>query len=548
MSIPKFDDFLMPVLDYLDQVDEAYPLDLMIHVKHELNLSEEDMEELIPNGKATRVHNLVIWAVTHLEESGLATRPRSGIFQITEFGRKEIERFRDENIFSLNVMFLKKNYTSFKDFRLSNHEIEEMQIPDDTDIGDNSKLLKFDDFLMPVLKYLNQVDEANYQELMAHIKTSLNLSEEDMKELVPTGGMTRVYNRVNWAVTHLQKAELVIRPRRGISQITPFGKEEFEKFRSQDLSSLSIQFLKERYESYRKFLERSQEIEEMQTSNEKMHDMPIPGFQRFLMPILDYLNQIDRADLSELMNHIKDEFNLSEENMKKKLPNRERTYVYDRVNWAVTYLQEAKLVTRPRRGISQITSFGKEELKEFKNQNVPSLNIRFLKNRYESFKEFLKRRSENGELKTSNQKNTVNNDIKTAQEKTNFIFPTIQEKLKDELLERIFSSEWVFFERMMVNFLTRMGFSLIHIQARRWKNQIPVSKSEMQMFSRNLQDKKEKKGAFITTSSFSKEAKEFAEKLGSKIMLINGDQLAGFMIESNADISREYTYQIKKAN
>ena len=55
-----------------------------------------------------------------------------------------------------------------------------------------------------------------------------------------------------------------------------------------------------------------------------------------------------------------------------------------------------------------------------------------------------------------------------------------------------------------------------------------------------------RKGVFITTSDFTKEAKDFAEKIDSKIILINGEELAELMIDYNVGVSVATTYQIKK--
>jgi restriction system protein len=55
-----------------------------------------------------------------------------------------------------------------------------------------------------------------------------------------------------------------------------------------------------------------------------------------------------------------------------------------------------------------------------------------------------------------------------------------------------------------------------------------------------------KKGVFITTSGFTKEAKAFAEKIESKIILIDGEQLAEFMIDFNVGVSNVISYEIKR--
>ncbi|GAI75732.1 unnamed protein product, partial [marine sediment metagenome] len=55
-----------------------------------------------------------------------------------------------------------------------------------------------------------------------------------------------------------------------------------------------------------------------------------------------------------------------------------------------------------------------------------------------------------------------------------------------------------------------------------------------------------KKGIFITTSNFSREAIDYISKISSKIVLIDGEQLAQYMIDFNIGVSTKYSYIIKK--
>ncbi len=89
----------------------------------------------------------------------------------------------------------------------------------------------------------------------------------------------------------------------------------------------------------------------------------------------------------------------------------------------------------------------------------------------------------------------------------------------------------------------RLGLDVIYIQAKRWEG--TVSKPEIQKFAGALIGKKAKKGVFITTSSFSKEAIEYADFTGN-IVLVDGEMLARLMIEYNVGVSRVKSYEVKK--
>ncbi len=89
-----------------------------------------------------------------------------------------------------------------------------------------------------------------------------------------------------------------------------------------------------------------------------------------------------------------------------------------------------------------------------------------------------------------------------------------------------------------------MGLDTIYIQAKRWENQ--VGRPEIQKFAGALLGQKAKKGIFITTSSFTKEAINYAESIENKIVLIDGEQLANFMIDFNIGVSKVGVYEVKK--
>ena len=90
----------------------------------------------------------------------------------------------------------------------------------------------------------------------------------------------------------------------------------------------------------------------------------------------------------------------------------------------------------------------------------------------------------------------------------------------------------------------KLGLDNIYVQAKRWSNQ--VSKPQVQQFAGALDEKRASKGVFITTSTFSKDAKHYVENLSKKIVLIDGEQLANYMIEYNVGVSVKTVYEIKR--
>ena len=147
--------------------------------------------------------------------------------------------------------------------------------------------------------------------------------------------------------------------------------------------------------------------------------------------------------------------------------------------------------------------------------------------------------------------------------------------LASELLDRVKKSHWTFFERLVVDLLIKMGyggsrhdaarvvgktgdggidgvikedmlgFDIIYIQAKKYEQ--PISEPQIRDFSGALDGKRATKGVFITTSSFTKSAKEYVAGIGNKkIILIDGLQLAELMIEHNVGVAVKETYEVKR--
>ena len=89
---------------------------------------------------------------------------------------------------------------------------------------------------------------------------------------------------------------------------------------------------------------------------------------------------------------------------------------------------------------------------------------------------------------------------------------------------------------------TRLGY--YYVQAKRWED--AVGSQEIQKFVGALHGQGARKGVFITTSDFTKPAIEYANKIESKVVLINGRQLANLMIDFNVGVSDYKSFHIKK--
>lgn len=148
--------------------------------------------------------------------------------------------------------------------------------------------------------------------------------------------------------------------------------------------------------------------------------------------------------------------------------------------------------------------------------------------------------------------------------------------LSAEMLERIKSQSWQFFERLVIRLLLAMGYGgvggsgvaftqagdggvdgfinqdklgldVVYVQAKRWTDQA-VTRPDIQQFVGALAGRQSTRGIFITTTRFTAEAKEFVKHLQVRVILIDGEQLAALMIEHGVGVSVEKTYQLKQVD
>ena len=293
--------------------------------------------------------------------------------------------------------------------------------------------------------------------------------------------------------------------------------------------------------------------------------MAIPDYQSLMLPLLKLASDKSEHSLQEATQIIAKEFHLSEEDFAELLPSGRKTRFYDRIGWAITYLRKAGLLNSSGRGKFQITQRGMEVLK-----NPPhKINVGFLE-QYEEFVEFRTRRDHSDD-KTPSEEEI---EIQTPEEAIEAAYQNLRQTLADEVLQTIKSCSPSFFERLVIDVLVKMGYGgtrkdagkaigrsgdggidgiinedrlgldVIYIQAKKWEN--PVGRPEIQKFAGALQGQRARKGIFITTSTFTNEAKEFASRIDSKITLIDGETLSQLMIDYNVGVNSIVNYELKR--
>ncbi len=299
----------------------------------------------------------------------------------------------------------------------------------------------------------------------------------------------------------------------------------------------------------------------------------IPDYQTCMLPLLKFLADGKEHKTSELIEKISAEFNLSDEEKTCLLASGTQTVIYNRVNWAKTYLKKARLLCDAGKGFVKITERGKQVLAE----NPKNISTKYLK-QFDEFLEFQNHHNDRNDKKSAlNLKKDElleSENQKTPDEMIRDGIKMISENLADEILSKIAENSPSFFENLVIDLLVHMGYGgnfeeaaevvgktgdegidgiikedklgldSIYVQAKRWKGQ--VGRPEIQKFAGALLGRKASKGVFITTSNFSKEATDYASSINQKIVLIDGQKLAQLMIEFNVGVSIAQTYLIKK--
>lgn len=297
--------------------------------------------------------------------------------------------------------------------------------------------------------------------------------------------------------------------------------------------------------------------------------MAIPDFQSIMLPLLELAGDGEVHSIHEAVEVLADHFSLSEEERTKLLPSGQQPRFYNRVGWARTYLKKAGLLEDPRRGHFRITTRGKEVL----DRRPSKIDRRFLR----QFPEYVEFRNAKG---TAGEREEEEGDVEelTPEEVLEEAYQQIREGLAETLLSYVLNSGAGFFEKLVVELLVEMGYGgsrreaaravgqsgdegidgiidedrlgldVIYVQAKKWNTNRAVGRPEIQKFVGALQGKRARKGIFITTSRFTSAAREYAGRIDTKVVLIDGERLTDLMIDHDVGVSMLTTYEVKRVD
>jgi restriction system protein len=290
--------------------------------------------------------------------------------------------------------------------------------------------------------------------------------------------------------------------------------------------------------------------------------MAIPRYDELQFPILEILSDGNEKKGLELVHPLSQKFNLSENEINKMYESGNGPIFKDRIQWALSYLNLAGLVDKPKRGIYKINKEGRSQL-----------------NSESKFKTYIKKKlaSRDSNKKTEKLESEPLNSELTPEESLFSSYEGIKKSIYREIIDTILSKTAREFEKLVVDLLQKMGyggevensgmvtqysndqgidgiikedilgFGRIYIQAKRYSTGNNISREEIQKFVGALAVAQSDKGAFITTSEFTKGAYQYVQNLtSSKIVLINGEKLARYIYDYEIGMQTERTIVIKK--
>ncbi|HEX4975379.1 MAG TPA: restriction endonuclease [Pseudomonadales bacterium] len=298
--------------------------------------------------------------------------------------------------------------------------------------------------------------------------------------------------------------------------------------------------------------------------------MSIPDYQTLMLPVLRLAGDGNEHKFSQAVEALANEFALSAEERNQLLPSGSQTIFNSRAGWARSYLKQAGLLASPRRGFFAITRAGSDLLLS----NPSRIDASTLE-QFPAFIEFKNRKKEkNDEEEAGRFSDLTKESTLTPEEVLASAYHQLRSALESEILIAVKEATPTFFERLVVDLLVKMGYGgnredagralgksgdggidgiinedrlgldVIYIQAKRWEG--VVGRPEIQKFAGALQGQRARKGVFISTSSFTKEARDYAAVIETKIILIDGQHLSKLMAEYNVGVSTVGQYELKK--
>lgn len=296
--------------------------------------------------------------------------------------------------------------------------------------------------------------------------------------------------------------------------------------------------------------------------------MAVPNFQQLMLPVLRATAaRGGETHFGELEDVLAADLGLSDDDLARTVPSGQQTTFANRLNWAKAYMARAGLIEATRRGFFRVTQRGRALIAE----GITEIDISILL-RYPEFAAW------RAQQKAADEAGAASG-IESLASPEDQIFSSwerLQKELSRDLIARVHSFTPVFFERLIIDLLLRMGYGggradmaralgrssdggvdgvvkedvlgldILYVQAKRYAPERAVPVSEVRDFVGSLEAHRASKGVFVTTSYFPASAREFVGKVSKRVVLIDGEELASLMIRHQVGVRVKDVFEIKK--
>jgi restriction system protein len=301
--------------------------------------------------------------------------------------------------------------------------------------------------------------------------------------------------------------------------------------------------------------------------------MAVPDYETLMRPTLAALANGEPHTRSQIRDAVAAATGIGEEQLTEMLPSGKATVFGSRVGWALTYMSQAGLASRPRRGLYVISERGRRVLDEHPDR----VDNKVLE-QFPEFLEFRARRNEKGEpVGTHGEPGAANVSALSPTEAIERLISDADDAVAAELLDRVLAQPPAFLERLSLRLLRAMGYGgreallthtgkpgdrgldgvirqdalgldLVGVQAKRYDRDAAVQRPEMQAFVGALQGAQTNRGVFVTTGRFSSGAHQFAEQVAMRLVLIDGTELTRLMVRYNVGVAVRDTFELKSVD
>lgn len=296
--------------------------------------------------------------------------------------------------------------------------------------------------------------------------------------------------------------------------------------------------------------------------------MAVPDFQTLMLPVMEILADGVEHTSGDVRQNLASRLSLTDTDLAELLPSGTQPVFHNRSHWALWYLQKAGLIERLRRGVHRITDRGREVLKT----KPKRIDLQLL----DKFPEIRALRQRSTDQGDAVEEAPADPNADTPEAMLAKAYEQHRRAVEADILGRLHQVSPSRFEAIVIEVLVGMGYGgsiadaaqrigrsgdggldgvikedplgldVVYVQAKRWEGS--VGRPEIQKFAGSLQGARARKGIFIATSRFSREAIDYVDRIETRIVLIDGGTLARLMFDHGVGltVAKEQTYAVKQ--